>query len=160
MKIFIGYFSIIVLAVLSIYAFTVNPDQTAKNNSDYYLYPKDSTKTQKQVDNGIGPISKLKLGPIDKKLADAGQDLFNSKCIACHHLDNKVIGPPLRDIAKKQTPVFIMNYLLNTTEMQQKDSSVKALIKEYNGVVMPNQMLTKKQARSLLEYLRQAAAKK
>ncbi len=159
MKIFFGYFSLITIAILSVYAFQYSPEQASNKNLNLYTAPMDTTKTQEQVDNGIGPISKVKLGPINKDLADKGQDLFNSKCIACHHLDNKVIGPPLRDITKKQTPVFIMNYLLNTTVMQDKDPSVKKLIKEYNGVVMPNQDLTKKQARSVLEFFRQAAEK-
>lgn len=155
MKKIVGYFSVVILTLLSIYAFDVMPNQASNQFSESYSYLKDSTKN---VDNGIGPISELKLGPISKKLADEGQDLFNSKCMACHNLDNKVIGPPLRDITQKQSAVFIMNYLLNTTVMQQKDQSVKDLIQEYNGVVMPNQNLTKKQARELLEYLRQAAA--
>jgi cytochrome c551/c552 len=157
MKILVGYISVIIIAVLSIYAFEVAPIPVPGNNSNASYFPKDSTKSQKQVDNGIGPISELKLGPIDKKLADDGQDIFNSKCIACHQLDNKLIGPPLRNITKNNSPVFLMNYLLNTTEMQKKDKSVIKLIKEYNNVVMPNQNLTKKQARALLEYLRQAA---
>ena len=129
MKIFIGYLSFITILLFSVYAFQYVPEQSYKQNSGYYNTLKDSTKSGKKVNNGIGPISKVKLGAIDKDLADEGQDIFNSKCIACHHLDNKVIGPPLRNITKQQTPVFIMNYLLNTTEMQQKDPSVKKLIK-------------------------------
>ena len=160
MKIFVGYLAFAIIALLSIYAFRYTPAQATMQKTGLYTSPTDSTKPGKQVNNGIGPISKVKLGPIDKKLADDGEDLFNSKCIACHHLDNKVIGPPLRNITKQQSPVFIMNYLLNTTVMQQKDPGVKKLIKEYSGVVMPNQNLTKKQARSLLEYFRSVADKK
>lgn len=111
------------------------------------------------VDNGIGPIKSLKLGPINKDMAEDGQNLFNSKCMACHQLDNKLVGPPLRNITKNNSPVFLMNYLLNTTKMQQESPKLQKLIKEYNGVIMPNQNLTKKEARELLEYLRSVSNK-
>ncbi len=111
------------------------------------------------VDNGIGPIKHVKLGPINKEMAEDGQNLFNSKCIACHQLDNRLVGPPLRNITKQYSPVFIMNYLLNTTKMQQESPKIQELIKEYNGVIMPNQNLTKKETRELLEYLRSVASK-
>ncbi len=116
----------------------------------------DSTK---KIDNGIGPIKKLELGPFDKELAEKGLKLFNSKCIACHNLDKKLIGPPLRNVAKEMSPLFIMNYLLNTTEMQKKNHHLQSMVKEYNGIIMPNQNLSQRQARELLEYLRVAAIK-
>lgn len=104
-------------------------------------------------DKGVGPIKEVTLGPIDKKLVSAGAKIFNSKCIACHQLDTKLVGPPLRNITKKNTPEFIMNYLLNTTEMQKKDPLLIKLVDEYK-IIMPDQQLTKDDARSVLEYFR------
>ena len=103
--------------------------------------------------NGIGPIKSVKLGPIDPKLANAGKNIFNTKCIACHDLDQKKIGPPLRNITKKNTPEYIMNYLLNTTEMQKKDPLLEKLVDEYK-ILMPDQQLTQNDARAMLEYFR------
>ena len=51
-----------------------------------------------------------------------------------------------------------MNYLLNTTEMQKKDPILKKLVDEYK-VIMPDQQLTKDDARSVLEYFRSVANK-
>ncbi len=104
-------------------------------------------------DNGIGPIKEVTEGPIDPKLVKAGENIFNTKCVACHQLDSRLVGPPLRNITKKNTPVFIMNYLLNTTDMQKKDPIMKKLVDEYK-VIMPDQQLTKEDARSILEYFR------
>ncbi len=107
------------------------------------------------VDNGIGPIKNVKLGKIDQSLVDEGNSIFYSKCYLCHSVNQTKLAPPLRGIAKKQTPEFIMNYLLNTAVMQQKDANVKALMKKFSNVPkMPDQNLTKDQARAVLEFLR------
>lgn len=119
----------------------------------------DTGKTEKAENIGIGPIKEVKLGAIDKKLAKKGQNIFNTKCMACHRLDMRLVGPPLKNITKQLSPVYIMNYLLNTTEMQKKEPQLKKLIKKYNGVIMPDQGLNKKQAREILEYFRSVAKK-
>ncbi len=111
------------------------------------------SKYQYPDDKGIGPVTNVELGPIDKKLAEKGENIFNTKCVACHQLDSRLVGPPLRNITKKNTPEFIMNYLLNTTEMQKKDPLLIKLVDEYK-VIMPDQQLTKDDARSVLEYFR------
>ncbi len=118
--------------------------------------PPSSSKYEYPDDNGIGPVKDVTLGTIDPKLVSAGSKIFNTKCIACHQLDTRLVGPPLRDVTKKNTPVFIMNYLLNTTEMQKKDPIMKKLVDEYK-VIMPDQQLTKNDARAVLEYLRSVA---
>ncbi len=114
-----------------------------------------SAKSQYQFpdDNGIGPVKSVDLGPIDHCMVEAGEKIFNTKCVACHKLDSRLVGPPLRNITKKNTPEFIMNYLLNTSEMQKKDPLMKKLVDEYK-IIMPDQQLSKKDARSLLEYFR------
>lgn len=117
-----------------------------------------AVKNVKQNKNiGIGPVKNVRLGPVDKKLADEGKSIFSDNCSACHSLDVEVEGPALRSITKKLRPEYIMNYLLNTTEMQKKDPKLKELIKKYNGEAMPDLGLKEPQARALLEYFRSEA---
>jgi len=126
-----------------------------KTNKNYAA--EDSTVQQKkptEEEVGIGPIKEVKLGPINNSMAEAGKKIFNTKCFACHRLDTKLVGPALKPIVKKLPPVYLMNYLLNTTEMQKKDPRLKKLVKEFNGVLMPDQQLSEKQARDVLEYFR------
>jgi len=109
-------------------------------------------------DLGVGPIKSLKLDPkLDDKMVTEGKGIFNEKCAVCHELDQKKVGPALRNITKDRAPEYIMNLLLNTEAMQQADPNVKALIKKYNDVVMVNPQLTQPKAKSLLEYLRSVA---
>jgi len=104
-------------------------------------------------DKGIGPIKALKLGPLDQKLANEGKTTFETVCVSCHSLDKRMVGPPLGKVAKERSPEFIMNLLLNTAEMAQKDSIIKKLITDYN-VTMPQPNINEQQARAILEYLR------
>ena len=110
---------------------------------------------KERVDNGIGPIKSVKLGDIDQSLVDEGNGIFYSKCYLCHDVDETKLAPPLRGVTKKQSPEFIMNYLLNTAEMQEKDATIKALMAQFSNVPkMPDQQLTKDPARAVLEFLR------
>jgi cytochrome c2 len=104
-------------------------------------------------DKGIGPIEDLKLGPIDHNLAQEGASIFQSKCSTCHSLDSRKVGPPLGNVLDGNTPEFIMNFILNTTEMIEKNDKIKKLVQKY-GMKMPDLGLKKDQARAVLEYLR------
>lgn len=139
---------------------TTPPADTMKTKSDVSKTARSVKGAKKGAavmspDKGIGPITTVTLGPIDPKIADQGKTLFNNICTACHSLDKKMVGPPLREITEQRTPEFIMNMLLNTPEMQNKDPEVKKLIAEYK-VLMAIPKLNQDQARALLEYLRQA----
>ncbi len=111
--------------------------------------------TADELEFGIGPIRSLDLGDLDPTLAAAGDELFAVKCSACHKLDDRYIGPALRDITERRTPEFIMNQILNPAEMIEKHPVVKQLLIEYNLALMPDQQLTEEDARAVLEYLRQ-----
>ncbi|MHB8581180.1 MAG: c-type cytochrome [Ignavibacteriaceae bacterium] len=109
----------------------------------------------KPEDKGIGPVKEVKLGAIDKKLVDKGSSIYNDKCSACHNIDDVNLAPPLRGVSKRLSPVFIMNYLVNTTEMQKKDPAVISLIQQWKKVpMMKDQHLKQNDARAVLEFLR------
>ena len=119
---------------------------------------KGSSNPQNQLkDPGIWPVKSVKLGPIDTKIAADGKSLFTAKCLVCHEMDAKKVGPPLRNITKERTPEYIMNLLVNATQMQKEDAFVKELFKKYNMVPMPDPLFNQTQARSVLEYLRSMA---
>ena len=105
----------------------------------------------------IGPVKQVSLGEqIDAALARQGEQLFNTYCTACHRLDERFIGPPLRDVTKQRGPVYIMNMMLNPNGMIQRHPVVKQLVQEY-GTMMTDMALSEEQARAILEYLRQVA---
>jgi hypothetical protein len=118
---------------------------------------KKQTPTDQPKDKGVGPVKELKLGPVNQKLSNDGKDLFTAKCTVCHSLDQKIIGPPLKNEIKNRAPEFIMNMILNPTGMEKTDPIIKELHKKYIATPMTDQGFTQEQARSLLEYLRTVA---
>jgi mono/diheme cytochrome c family protein len=105
------------------------------------------------ADKGIGPVKSLTLGPVDKALADKGKAIFDERCVACHSLSESKTGPAVGNVLAEVTPEFVMNLLLNTAEMAEKNPRIRGLLKKY-GVPMPPPGLSQDQARAVVEYLR------
>jgi mono/diheme cytochrome c family protein len=107
-----------------------------------------------QLEHGIGPVTEpLVLGAFNKAMAEAGEDVFEQKCAACHKLSEKYVGPALGGVTERRSPAFIMNMILNPQEMIDRHPVGKQLLAEHL-TFMPNQGLTQDQARQVLEYLR------
>lgn len=108
------------------------------------------------LDNkGIGPIKNLDFpADIDAEMAARGKAKFDAICVACHMVDQRMIGPAMAGVYERRSPEWVMNMILNPNEMLQKDPIAKALLKEYNNAIMLDQNLTEAEARDLAEYLR------
>lgn len=119
-----------------------------------------STEEKKATYNfGVGPIqTKLELGNLDPALVQKGQKLFNEKCTACHKVEERYVGPSLKDVTKRRAPEWIMNMILDPMKMTQEDPDAKALLAEYL-TQMTNQSVSLDDARAILEYFRQVDSK-
>ncbi len=103
---------------------------------------------------GVGPIqSKIELGPLDNALAQKGEIIFNEKCTACHKLEERYVGPPIKDVTKRRSPEWIMNMILEPIKMTQEDPIAKELLAQYL-TQMTNQNISIEEARAILEYFR------
>ncbi|HXB44628.1 MAG TPA: cytochrome c [Puia sp.] len=110
---------------------------------------------------GIGRFKNIQLThPLDEKMASDGQDVYQTKCFACHKLTTELlVGPGWYGVTDRRTPEWIMNWITNTKVMLDKDLAAQAdmvvcLIR------MPNQDLTDEQARDVLEFMRKNDGKK
>lgn len=104
---------------------------------------------------GIGPIQTVDFSnTVDQEMVTQGENAFKQKCMACHMAERKLIGPAMSGIYERRSPEWVINLLLNPTQMLKEDPIAKALLKEYNNVMMLNQNLTQEEARSIAEYLR------
>ena len=113
-----------------------------------------------ELKHGIGPVTEeVKVGPVDAALVHEGQEVFQEKCSACHKADERYVGPALGGVAERRSPAFIMNMALNPEGMYTKHPEVRKLLAEYM-TQMPNQQLTRDDARAVLEYLRTLPAPK
>ncbi len=120
----------------------------------------DSELSPWETTHGIGPVkTEITLGKIDNSLAVQGGKIFEMKCMACHKMDERYVGPPIRKITQNRTPEYIMNMILNPDEMVKKHPDVKKLLAEYM-TPMTFQNVTHEEARAILEYLRLIAQEK
>jgi hypothetical protein len=105
---------------------------------------------------GVGKFTHIDLNPsLDKNLADSGMTIYGLKCASCHKLtDEKMVGPGWKGVTKRREPEWIMNFVTNTKEMLNKDTSAQAML-EICLVEMPNQNLSDQDARKVLEFMRQ-----
>ena len=91
---------------------------------------------------------------VNKTMADEGKKAFILKCTACHMAERKLIGPAMKGIYERRSPEWVINLLLNPTQMLKEDPIAIALLKKYNNILMLNQNLTQEEARAISEYLR------
>ncbi len=107
------------------------------------------------TDKGLGKFKDLKLStPLDAKMVEAGEALYNTKCIACHKLTNeKLVGPGWAGVTSKRRPEWIMNFETNTNAMLDSDIVAQQLLVTCVAR-MPNQNLSDDDARSVLEFMR------
>lgn len=107
-----------------------------------------------ELENGIGPVKEaVKVGPIDKELAEKGSKLFAAKCTACHKIGERYVGPPLGGVTERRTPTYVMNMILNPDGMYTRHPAARQLLGEYM-TQMPNLGVPQDEARAIMEFLR------
>jgi mono/diheme cytochrome c family protein len=104
---------------------------------------------------GLGPIKDYSFEvEINEEFALEGKKIFNAKCTACHNVNRRLIGPSMKGIYERRSPEWVMNIMLNPDQMLKEDPIGKALLKEYNNIIMINQNLSVEEAEKLAEYFR------
>ena len=117
---------------------------------------KEEKKVASVLENkGIGPVKSITIGEIDSIMAEKGKKTFETKCTSCHKINEKYIGPSLKDVTKRRSPEWVMNMILNPEEMTQKDPIAQELLLNASGAQMVSQSLSESDAREVLEYFRQ-----
>lgn len=92
--------------------------------------------------------------PLDAKMVQQGQEVYDLKCLSCHKLtDEKLVGPGWLNVTKRRKPEWIINMITNVDMMLDSDAEAQKMLEECL-VRMPNQNITSEEARSLLEFMR------
>jgi cytochrome c551/c552 len=92
--------------------------------------------------------------PLNAEWVTGGKNIYELKCQSCHRLTvDKLVGPGWKDVTKRRKPVWIMNMATNVDMMLESDAEAQKLL-EQCMVRMPNQNLSKEDARKVLEFMR------
>ncbi len=85
---------------------------------------------------------------------EEGKKLFRANCKACHHMDMRLVGPPLKNVHTKHSEEWLLKFIKSSSSMiASGDSMAVSLFNTYNKVPMPNQNLTDDEIRSILAYV-------
>jgi hypothetical protein len=92
--------------------------------------------------------------PLDQSMVTAGKATYELKCQSCHRLtEEKLVGPGWKGVTQRRQPVWIMNMITNVDMMLETDPEAQKML-EQCMVRMPNQNLSKDDARQVLEFMR------
>lgn len=113
------------------------------------------TKNQPEVHGDLITAADVEITrPLNAQWVTGGKGIYEMKCQSCHKLtDEKLVGPGWKGITQKRNPEWIMNMITNVDIMLEKDPEAQKLLEECL-VRMPNQNLTKEEARKVLEFQR------
>jgi len=122
---------------------------------------KEETATQKPAadqpevhGNEIKPGDVTLTSPLNQESVKAGKSTYELKCQSCHKLsDERLVGPGWAGVTTRREPHWIMNMITNVEMMLETDPEAQKLL-EQCMVRMPNQNISKDQAREVLEFMR------
>ena len=106
---------------------------------------------------GLGKYdeSNVDVSKFDATMAAEGKKIAEVKCTSCHKpTEEKLVGPGWKGVTTRQTPAWIMNFISNPDPMIDVDPELQKQL-ELCLVRMPNQGLNDKEARDILEYMRE-----
>jgi cytochrome c len=111
--------------------------ETALTEHSLYLY-----KKAKEVENEFAMMRDELRGPVETDAA-MGEQIFNTRCIACHKFDQRLVGPPyVETLPKYENDIeSLANFILNPVKINP----------EYP--VMPNQGLKPNEAKAVADYI-------
>lgn len=89
-----------------------------------------------------------------------GEKLFNANCTSCHAINDKVVGPALKDVDKRQSEAWLIKWIQNSQAViKSGDEYANKLYKEYNQSAMTAfPQLKDDQVKSILAYIKTGGA--
>ena len=90
-----------------------------------------------------------------------GEKLYQANCTSCHQIDNKLIGPALRNVGDKYSEEWLIKWIKNSAEMiASGDPDAIAIYEEYNKSPMTAfPYFSDDDVRNILAYIEQAPEK-
>jgi mono/diheme cytochrome c family protein len=91
------------------------------------------------------------------QVADPGQKIFTTVCVACHTVgEGKRVGPDLAGVHERHTEEWMIEFIRSSQAViKAGDPEAVALAEAYPGLIMPDNPLSDDQIRSVLAYVRE-----
>jgi len=91
-----------------------------------------------------------------------GEDLFRTRCTACHAIgrepagapDRRTIGPNLLNVSQRRDRAWLERWLREPDQvLAEQDPQAMAMLAQFEGVRMPNLGLGEAEVRALLAFI-------
>src|SRR5215472_2684043 len=98
--------------------------------------------------------------PAVANAADAGQQIFQEKCVACHTIGKgPLVGPDLKGVTERRPHDWLEQWISAPEAMvAKKDSYAVDLLHQFHDVQMPNPGRSSSDVNAVIAYLATAAA--
>jgi Cytochrome c len=113
------------------------------------------TKNQTEIHGTEVKEEEIQLtNPLNAEWVKNGSNTYDLKCMSCHKLTNeKLVGPGWKGVTINRKPLWIINMITNVDMMLDSDPEAQKLL-ELCLVRMPNQNISKEEARQVIEFMR------
>jgi len=94
--------------------------------------------------------------------AQDGENLFKTKCAACHKTSSKkLIGPGLANVHDKRSKEWFKSFVVSSQSfINSGDTEAIKIFEEFNKVIMPDQALSDADINALYEYIKSVSPTK
>ncbi|MEQ6121883.1 c-type cytochrome [Reichenbachiella sp. MALMAid0571] len=98
--------------------------------------------------------------PTDEAVISSGEKLFKANCKVCHAVDQRVVGPALKDVHKRRPVEWIQAFVKNSQKViNSGDDYAVKLYEEYNKTQMTSFDFSDDEILSIIAYLKAESAK-
>ena len=98
--------------------------------------------------------------PTDQAVISSGEKLFKANCKVCHAVDQRVVGPALKDVHKRRPVEWIQAFVKNSQKViNSGDAYAVKLYEEYNKTQMTSFDFSDDEILSIISYLKAESSK-
>lgn len=92
---------------------------------------------------------------------DSGKDIFKSRCSACHAVNEKQVGPALKDVDKRHEQKWLVSFIHSSqTVVKSGDASAVKLFNDNNHIIMPDHKdLTEANVADIISFIKDESKK-
>lgn len=92
---------------------------------------------------------------------EAGKTTYRSRCAACHNIDKTLVGPALKDVEKRYSERWIIDFVRSSqTMIKNGDKEAVAIYNQMNQAIMPDHLdLNDADVLNIIAYIKDEGAK-
>lgn len=97
--------------------------------------------------------------PTDEAAINEGKTLFNNNCTVCHAINDRLVGPALKNVHERRDLAWLQQFIKNSQAViQSGDDYAVNLYNEYNKTLMPAFDFSDEQIASIIGYIKSESA--